>query len=75
MGGTRKRAGQAVVEALVAEGVDTVFGLAGSHIHAICDALIDAEGIRFVVCKHENNAALMAETCMEESLDDQVCVW
>lgn len=61
MGGTRKRAGQAVVEALVAEKVDTVFGLAGSHVHAICDALIDAEGIRFVVCKHENNAALMAD--------------
>jgi acetolactate synthase-1/2/3 large subunit len=61
MGGMRKRAGQAVVEALVAEKVDTVFGLAGSHIHAICDALIDEEGIRFVVCKHENNAALMAD--------------
>jgi len=61
MGGTSKTSGQAVVEALVAERVDTVFGLAGSHIHAICDALIDAEGIRFVVCKHENNAALMAD--------------
>jgi len=62
MGKKRKTAGQAVVEALVSEEVDTVFGLAGSHIHAISDALIDAEGIRFVVCKHENNAALMADT-------------
>ena len=62
MGKGRKSAGQAVVEALVSEKVDTVFGLAGSHIHAICDALIDAESIRFVVCKHENNAALMADT-------------
>ena len=57
----KKRAGQALVEALLAEGVEVVFGLAGSHIHAICDALIDAPGIRFVVCKHENNAALMAD--------------
>jgi acetolactate synthase-1/2/3 large subunit len=57
----RKSASQAVVEALVAENVDLVFGLPGSHIHAVCDALIDAEGIRLVVCKHENNAALMAE--------------
>ncbi len=56
-----KSAGQAVVEALVSEGVDLIFGLAGSHIHAICDALVDARGIRFVVCKHENNAALMAD--------------
>ena len=57
----RKSASQAVVEALVAETVDLIFGLPGSHIHGVCDALIDTEGIRFVVCKHENNAALMAE--------------
>jgi acetolactate synthase-1/2/3 large subunit len=61
MGRVRKSAGQAVVDALLAEKTDVVFGLAGSHIHAICDALIDSEGIRFVVCKHENNAALMAD--------------
>ncbi|HEM61069.1 MAG TPA: thiamine pyrophosphate-binding protein, partial [Chloroflexi bacterium] len=59
---TRKIAGQAIVEALVAEGVEYVFGLPGSHIHAICDALIDAPGIELVVCKHENNAAIMADT-------------
>jgi acetolactate synthase-1/2/3 large subunit len=60
-GKEKKSAGQAVVEALVAEGVDLVFGLPGSHIHAICDALIDAPEIKLVVCKHENNAALMAD--------------
>jgi acetolactate synthase-1/2/3 large subunit len=58
----RKSAGQALVDVLLAEEVNVVFGLAGSHIHAICDALIEAPGIRFVVCKHENNAALMADT-------------
>lgn len=57
-----KTAGEAVVEALVSEGVDLVFGLPGSHIHAISDALIDAPGITLVVCKHENNAAVMADT-------------
>jgi acetolactate synthase-1/2/3 large subunit len=56
-----KSAGQAVVEALVGEDVDLIFGLPGNHIHGVCDALIDTEGIRFVVCKHENNAALMAD--------------
>jgi acetolactate synthase-1/2/3 large subunit len=57
----KKTAGQAVVDALLAEEVDTVFGLAGSHILAICDSLLDAKSIRFVTVKHENNAALMAD--------------
>jgi acetolactate synthase-1/2/3 large subunit len=61
MGRETKSAAQAVVGALMAEQVDVVFGLAGSHILAVCDALIHAEGIRFVTCKHENNAALMAD--------------
>jgi acetolactate synthase-1/2/3 large subunit len=74
MGKGKKTAGQAVVEALVSERVDTVFGLAGSHIHAISDALIDAEGIRFVVCKHENNAALMADTYGRLTCRPGVCL-
>jgi acetolactate synthase-1/2/3 large subunit len=57
----RKRAGQAVIDALLAEQVEMVFGLLGSHIHAISDALLDAKSIRFVSVKHENNAALMAD--------------
>jgi len=56
-----KTAGQAVVDALVAEKVEMVFGLLGSHILAISDALLDARSIRFVSVKHENNAALMAD--------------
>jgi acetolactate synthase-1/2/3 large subunit len=57
----KKTAGQAVVDALLAENVDTVFGLTGSHILPICDHLKDAKGVEFVICKHENNAALMAD--------------
>jgi acetolactate synthase-1/2/3 large subunit len=57
----KRSAGQAVVDALLAEKVDVVFGLTGSHILAVCDALIDTDDIRFIVCKHENNAALMAD--------------
>lgn len=57
----RKTAGQAVVDALVAQGVDTVYGLCGSHILAICDSLLEADRVRFVLTKHENNAALMAD--------------
>jgi acetolactate synthase-1/2/3 large subunit len=58
----RKTAGQAVVEALLAEDVEIVFGLAGSHILSICDSLLDARSIRFISIKHENNAASMADT-------------
>lgn len=57
----RKTAAQAVVDALLAEKVEMVFGLAGSHILSICDALLDARTIRFVQVKHENNAAVMAD--------------
>ncbi len=70
----KKTAGQAVVDALKAENVDTIFGLAGSHILAICDRLIDAEGIEFVVCKHENNAAIMADMYGRLTQSPGVCL-
>jgi acetolactate synthase-1/2/3 large subunit len=57
----RRTAGQAVVDALLAEKVEMVFGLAGSHILSICDSLLDAKSVRFVTVKHENNAASMAD--------------
>ena len=59
-GVNKTSAAQAVVEALKAEKVEFVFGLAGSHVLAIYDALADAPQIRHVVVKHENNAAFMA---------------
>jgi acetolactate synthase-1/2/3 large subunit len=51
---------RAVVEALKAEKVEFVFGLAGSHMLLIFDALVDAPQIRHIVVKHESNAAFMA---------------
>ncbi|MFQ6015339.1 MAG: thiamine pyrophosphate-binding protein [Anaerolineae bacterium] len=59
--GPERTAGQAVVEALVAEGVDMVFGLPGSHVLTIYDALRDVPQIKHITVKHENNAALMAD--------------
>jgi len=55
-----RTAAQAVVEALAAEGVEFVFGLAGTHVLHIFDALIEQSYIRHVVTKHENSASLMA---------------
>ncbi len=51
---------RAVVEALKAEKVEFVFGLAGSHMLLVFDALVDAPDIRHIVVKHESNAAFMA---------------
>lgn len=58
---TRLTPGQLVVECLRRQGVDTVFGLDGSHVIQIFDALTDAPEIRPITVKHENNAAIAAE--------------
>lgn len=53
--------GQAIVASLLAHGVDTVFGLDGSHVIQVFDALADAPSIAPITFKHENNAAIAAE--------------
>ena len=54
--------GRAVVASLLAHGVDTVFGLDGSHVIQVFDALADAPSIAPLTFKHENNASIAAET-------------
>lgn len=53
---------QSVVEALEAEGVEYVFGLTGTHVLPIFDALADKPDIHHVTVKHESAAAYMAST-------------
>src|SRR6185312_16066224 len=57
----RQRSGAAVVEALKAEGVEHVFGLVGSHVIEVYDALVDAPAIRHITVKHETTASGMAD--------------
>jgi len=55
-------AGHALVEALIAQGVDTVFGVPGESFLAALDGFHQHRGrIRFVACRHEGGAAFMAE--------------
>lgn len=54
-------AGQAVVEALQAEGVDRIYCLPGSHVLEIYDALAECPGIGLVTCKLESSISLMAD--------------
>ncbi|RIK41072.1 MAG: hypothetical protein DCC58_13040, partial [Chloroflexi bacterium] len=56
-----QRSGAAVIEALRAEGVEFVFGLVGSHVLEIYDALLDAPEIRHITVKHETTASGMAD--------------
>lgn len=52
---------QIVVESLLAEGVDTVFGYPGGAILPTYDALILNPALRHILVRHEQGAAHMAE--------------
>ena len=57
-----RKGGELLVSALRIQGVDTIFGVPGESALPIFDALLDAgDAIRFIVCRHEANAAHMAE--------------
>jgi acetolactate synthase I/II/III large subunit len=53
--------GQAIVESLIAHGVDTVFGIPGAHMYDFNDALARrGDAIRFIATRHEQGAGYMA---------------
>lgn len=55
-------AGHLLVEALLAQGVDTVFGVPGESYLAVLDGFHEhREKIRFIACRQEGGAAFMAE--------------
>ena len=55
-------AGHVLVEALIAQGVDTCFGVPGESYLAVLDGFAQHhEQIRFIACRQEGGAAFMAE--------------
>lgn len=55
-------AGHALVEALIAQGVDTAFGVPGESYLAALDGFYEhRDRIRFIACRHEGGASFMAE--------------
>jgi acetolactate synthase-1/2/3 large subunit len=55
-------AGHLLVEALIAQGIDTVFGVPGESYLAVLDGFHEhRESIRFIACRQEGGAAFMAE--------------
>ena len=58
----QRLAGHALVEALVAQGVNTCFGVPGESYLAVLDGFHEhREHIRFIACRQEGGAAFMAE--------------
>ena len=58
---TEMTTGAAIVESLIAHGVDTIFGLPGAQTYGLMDALHGAKDrIRFISVRHEQAAAYMA---------------
>ena len=64
---------EAFVKALEREGVETLFGVPGGAVIPICDALYDAD-IRFVLARHEQGAAHMADGYARASGGVGVCL-
>ena len=59
---TARLAGHVLVEALIAQGVDTVFGVPGESYLAVLDGFHEhRDRVRFVACRQEGGAAFMAE--------------
>ena len=59
---TQRIAGHALVEALIAQGVDTAFGVPGESYLAVLDGFHQhAQRIRFIACRQESGAAFMAD--------------
>ena len=52
---------QALVQSLVREGVEVIFGLPGVQIMEIYDALYEQPGIRLITVRHEQTAGYMAD--------------
>lgn len=57
---TQMKAGQVVVEALRAEGIEYIFGIVGTTTNTIVTEIVGRQDIKFVDTRHEEGAAFMA---------------
>src|SRR3954453_15982597 len=61
MGKNEQTGGRILVDQLRLHGVDLVFGVPGESYLAALDALYDVPEVRYVVCRQEGGAAMMAD--------------
>lgn len=58
---TRMTTGEVIAQSLIANGVDTVFGIPGAHMYDFNDALArSSDRLRFIHTRHEQGAGYMA---------------
>ena len=70
----RMKAGQAVIEALRAEGVEYTFGVVGTTTNSIVTEMYGRNDIRFVDTRHEEGAAFMAYGYARASGKPTACI-
>ena len=71
----QKTAGHLIVECLIAQGVDTAFGVPGESYLDVLDGLhAHRDRIRFITCRQEGGAAFMAEAYGKLSGQPGVCM-
>src|SRR5215510_6787461 len=70
----RMKAGQAVIEALRAEGVEYTFGVVGTTTNSIVTEMYGRNDIHFVDTRHEEGAAFMAYGYARASGKPTVCI-
>src|SRR2546428_5474113 len=68
------KAGQAVIEALRAEGIEYTFGVVGTTTNSIVTEMYGRSDIRFVDTRHEEGAAFMAYGYARASGKPTVCI-
>src|SRR6476469_734723 len=66
--------GRAVVEALLAAGVDHAFCLPGESFLGVLDALYDEPRLRVIATRHEGGASFMAEAHAKLTRRPTVCM-
>jgi len=59
--GAARTGGRILVDQLRIHGAELAFGVPGESYLAVLDALHDAPGIRYIVCRQEGGAAMMAD--------------
>jgi len=71
---TQITGGQALIEALLANGAKTAFGVPGESYLAALDALHDTQDtLEFITCRHEAGAANMAEAYGKLTGEPGIC--
>lgn len=69
------RGAEVLIECLVREGVEYIFGISGGAVIEICDALYHyRDRIKFILCRHEQGAAHMADGYARASGKVGVCI-